>query len=172
MKLAVRVAGQCDLDICNKCQIVWYDQQEITKLAATRNEVNEFKIKMPSAYKDDLLNYHVDDNVGVCAPLGLMSGFPSDEAEIPKSTPWVTGLVCVLMFLCTAWFMNHQANMVNIVENMQNSVKTILKLFFMGLFVQSSWPKLLIVTCLFYSFGDNVEDRIGKFKFVLLILFT
>ncbi|MEQ1722362.1 MAG: rhomboid family intramembrane serine protease, partial [Pseudobdellovibrio sp.] len=32
--------------------------------------------------------------------------------------------------------------------------------------------KLLIVTCLFYSFGDNVEDRIGKFKFVLLILFT
>lgn len=171
MKLALKVADECDLDICSKCQIVWYDRYEKESLAGTLNDHSEVKMKLPSAVQG-VAEYRVDDNHSYVSKLGLMGGLPAEDAEeVPQETPWVSITICFLMFVCSAWFFNHKTDYINMLET-ASSVKDAVKIFFMLLLVQSGWISLIFTIFLFYSFADNVEDRLGKFKFIMLVLLT
>ena len=174
-----------ELDICCTCQMIWFDPQELETLPlpqpAPKNE-------LPQKAKEILANYECQrasrEITGawedVAAPeeswktLPALFGFPVelDAPEINKR-PWSTwslSAICVIVFAFTF------SDLRNVIDNW-------------GLLPADLWRHggLTLLTSMFLHggvwhlmgniyflliFGDNVEDALGKMRYILLVLFS
>lgn len=111
MKLAVRVAKKVDLDLCLKCQIVWYDTGESQQLSSDKDiSQEEYTIRPPSSLPDEMLI--LDPNVQHMS-LQLMNLQVSPavckdkENEVTDVPPYMTIAMCILIFIASAWSINY-----------------------------------------------------------------
>ena len=192
------------LDICRRCQQVWFDPSEFSDIPFKPEPPKEEKPELPPECKEaialaaiksveekaaleDIKNHRYGHNQWT--PLGGMEGPPEAWQWIPaffglpvemdaasrKSLPWVTwsfSLIMIVIFAAQMIFIPEKelAGEFGFISGDWGRLYgfTIISSFFLhgGVFHLVSNLYFLVI------FGDDVEDRLGKVKFVLLLLFS
>ena len=178
-----------ELDVCVKCQTVWFDPAELERIPLYEppkpDELPpEMKEKIALArlqLESDRINeiYHSAERSSPNAPdegwqyLAALLGFPvENDAPEVRTTPWITwGLAatCVLVFLLTCWHPGIIKEWGFIpAEWQRNGGLT----FLTSMFLHGGIGHLIGNLYFLLVFGDNAEDETGKIGYVLLILFS
>lgn len=177
-----------ELDVCCYCNLVWLDTGEWKDLeksgkthVVTAGERASYKqyadalIELDKIKKDNLLPakaVDVSHLTGVQAAMAFV-GLPVEaEEDRLNATPWITWL---LIWLCVmAAFITFKRpdvykewGYLGGLGFPQNFVRAISSFFLHG-----GWIHLLSNMYFLWVFGDNVEDHLGKLKYVLLVLFA
>ncbi len=181
--------GGLELDVCRHCLCIWFDPSEYQAIphgpeapvAARRELPRDMRAREAMAMLD-LERGRTEGQRAAGKESGppaeawkwlpALFGMPVEVGAPPISTrplaTWGLGAVLVIAFLA-AWSSLESAvrNLGFVPDEWSRSAGlTILTSFFVhgGLF------HLLGNLYFFLVFGDNVEDRLGKFKFLLLVL--
>lgn len=148
------------VDICSACNGFWFDHKEWDHLEACRSwKQLQQKSQKTSAY--------------VTWVFQLLTGMPAEFNIRPRRLPVVT---ITIMLLCSALFLL----MVNVpgvaswaeslgAKSGRGSLQTMFNLF-SNLFVHAGWLHLLGNMYFLYVLGDNVEDVMGRRRYVLFFL--
>lgn len=174
-----------ELDICCRCQLVWFDSDELDKLPK-EVPVTTPDAELPQQARTIMALHQVQEQ-----SRGVVSGY-DDEPENPwqylagimgfpieqnmpalRSTPYITWLlvlICLTVFGFT--FSNPEAAAANwgfIPEQwMRKGGFTLLS----SVFIHADLWHLLGNMYFLLIFGDNVEDFIGKKRYLLLIVLS
>jgi len=176
------------LDVCTYCHFVWFDQSEFARMTdqappgAVREElppqaaeaVARFQIASDTRIADTVESFEAGrpgpDHPWKYIP-GIL-GWPVEMEAVPVSrNPWATWLLAagmVAIFLAN-WGSDGLGRLIAQwgfipAQWHRHSGMTILSSFF----IHAGWLHLVGNLYFFLVFGDNVEDHLGRGKFLLL----
>lgn len=174
-----------DLDLCKACYSIWFDAHEYEAIPALPPEekpalppeareieaiekVRFMAENMPDDSDEEPLRFQY----AVFASLGL----PVEYENFIQSTPWITYLLILLCSLVSIpGFLNslHPKDIANhfdlIPEFASRLGRTAL---FTSFFVHANIFHWLSNMYFLFTFGDNVEDMLGKVRFLLLLILS
>jgi membrane associated rhomboid family serine protease len=176
------------VDVCRACQFVWFDSEELMALPeapAPKPERATTEPLSPEAREQAAMaKLHVDDLRRRQAEAGAepldqgwkilpgLLGLPVEhEVEPIRCWPWATwGLAAslVLVFLLTVSDLERTVAQWGLIpdETLRHGGLTLITSFFL----HAGWMHLIGNVYFLVVFGDNVEDRVGTVRYVLLIL--
>lgn len=172
MSLALNVKNECDVDLCSRCKIVWFDFQENDEIEkATQEPIN--RLKFPSQFKNDLI---YGNNSELSTSTQIMSLFlPSlreEESDRFKIDTWGTWILCLLCFFVSLYCFKDLDQAVNKYGFFKNSAFIdLLVRNFTSFFVHAGWFHLLYNVYFLWMFGDNTENELGTTGFLFLVFF-
>ncbi len=176
----------CEIDLCLRCQLVWFDKSEYDSLPR-----EEIKKKPEGIYdgldektRDVLLQFELDTvkkrykDFNDPTPTGYkfwlaLFGFPIEDDDIvTDSIPyWNFGIVglCVLAFVLSLTDLRHAIMAFGFVPSMalRYAGGTILTSFFM----HAGWWHLISNMYYLVFFGDNVQEELGPTRYIMLLFF-
>jgi membrane associated rhomboid family serine protease/Zn-finger nucleic acid-binding protein len=175
---------QFDLDVCAPCTAVWFDRGEMAVVPTVPRTAPPPELSEAAREKVALFNLHeskeqVLDNpaVGLVPPegwqwlpgiLGLPVEYEAPERKSRSWTTWAVVAVTTLVFLALMGNLPEVIRQWGFIPDQwaRHGGLTSLTSFFIhgGLFHLLSNMYFLLI------FGDNVEDDLGPFLFVLLLL--
>ena len=185
-----RIAGdngsqETDLDLCTLCRAIWFDSAELRSVPRTRPPPPAEKPLSAQAREqlaimrirlDEQIRREQDIGTGLTPPewwhwIPGIFGMPVEvDAPPRKSLPYMTwsiAVLTILVFAATASNLESAVAYWGFVPALayRHGSLTLLTSFFLhaGLF------HLISNMYFFLVFGDNVEDHLGKFYFVLLL---
>lgn len=174
-----------ELDVCCRCQEIWFDPQEISILpsppaaaedqlpAKAREIMALHAVEQQSAAMETAeANSHAPDSVWQY--LAGLCGFPVEKDAPPlKRIPLVTYaiiLLCALIYALSCRDLSGAAQAWGFIPRAWERYGGLT--FFSSMFMHGSLWHLLGNMYFLWIFGDNVEDFLGWKKFLLLILFS
>jgi len=184
-EIPVRVDQQTlTLDVCTRCQFVWFDAQELKQLPKVQREptLNEL---LPEHLREQLalaelkrhrqreLSVGFSDNAPDEAWMWIpgLLGLPIElDVDPPRSRPWVTwGLVglMVLTFLMTIGNLRAAVNQFGLVPARFARLGGLT--FLTSFFLHAGFFHLLGNAYFLAVFGDQVEDELGRWRYVWLV---
>ncbi|MBR6372889.1 MAG: rhomboid family intramembrane serine protease [Victivallales bacterium] len=170
--------GILELDVCCRCQELWFDPNEIEALPKPPPPPQA--PEMPQRARELLAMHEIErmaeENRSSAPPTGLgyvagLLGFPVENgapeiAERPWCT-WIVTALCMLVFIAT--FGNRECisewGLVP-ADCLRHNGAT----FITSMFLHAGIGHLIGNLYFFFIFGDNVEDVLGKPLFLALIL--
>jgi membrane associated rhomboid family serine protease/Zn-finger nucleic acid-binding protein len=173
------------LDVCKTCHMVWFDTDEITQLPPSSKEVTKGIAELPmetrkalalekiKKIKDDARGpeFGMDRPQELWKYIPALIGMPIEhDRQRFGSMPWLTWLIVVIAvgFSMIAFLEPGLINRFAMIPNQATRLGglTLVTSFFLhgGVFHLVGNMYFLMV------FGDNVEDYLGKLRFVILLL--
>lgn len=171
------------LDVCPTCQFVWFDPHEFGQFPAAPKKVrHEMPIKareaiamvdlQRAAKQEDNMIYESSDPEESWHWLPALLGMPVEENTIKlRSWPWLTwGLAAALVAVFALTFQHLQTTAEDFglvpAKLWRYGGFTLATSFFLhgGIFHLVSNVYFLLI------FGDNVEDDLGRWRYVLLLV--
>jgi len=171
-----------ELDVCTRCQMVWFDPRELE--ASVPPEETVSRQELPARARE-LLALHA---VKKCsAPeagspfesgeywklLPALLGMPVEEDAPPLSqlpvVTWSLILICTAVHLLAAGDLKQAIGDYGFTPNQWQRLGGMTLLT--SMFLHGGWPHLIGNMYFLSVFGDNVESEFGRLKYVLLILF-
>ncbi len=177
------------LDVCRRCQFVWFDGSEFEQLPAPELPTT-WRDRLPEDARERIALTHLAADASLREAAGsdgestgdapdepwkllpALLGFPVEhEAEPLQSLPWVTWTlmaVLVVVFLATVGDIRGAADDWGFIPDraFRHGGLTLLTCFFL----HAGWWHLVGNAYFLLVFGDNVEDCLGWRRYVLLIL--
>jgi membrane associated rhomboid family serine protease len=159
-----------EVDVCPSCMGMWLDAWEAQRLAdATR------AMRRPATPSPDPPLVQGEQRVGAGWYLfQLFSGLPVEEYNPMRRRPVVVYglmLACLAVFLVelsaadpNAFVLAFGAVPASIMKGGQPWA------WVTHMFLHGSWPHLIGNMYFLYTFGDNIEDRVGRSRFLVLYL--
>lgn len=177
--------GQMTLDVCRMCAVIWFDRSEFARLP-----------KAPPPKDMEPLPLHVRQQAAMLKAQAVLQREESVSTSPEESWHWIPGLLG-LPVECDApglrhlpwatWLTGLACSVVSflVLFSSPDECRTLLERY--G-FVPSRWNEMGGVTLLtsfflhggfihlasnmyfLVVFGDNVEDRMGKWRFVVMLL--
>ena len=178
-----------ELDVCPKCQSIWFDPSELDCLPL--NEIPEDKLSPEAkeaiaaytiAYVKETAQYQNSPVTGwstgspydIWKTIPALLGLPVEQDfNALQSRPYLTwgaAAICTLVFLLTFRNLTEFINLWGFIpqEMFRNAGTT----WITSMFLHGGWLHLLSNMYFLLVFGDNVEDEFGHLKYLLLILFS
>ncbi len=179
MRLFQSAAPPLELDACKPCGVVWFDPREFEAVpegaiespdAARLRGIETFATNRLEQMKEQGLSEEWPDETWKAIPAFL--GFPVESEANPVSRrPWVTWSLALLITALSVWAFSDLEQAVQSfgfipAEAWRYGGLTSLSSFFLhaGIF------HLVGNLYFFLVFGDNVEDYVGRWRYLLLIL--
>lgn len=173
------------LDVCSLCQYVWFDHEEYSRVPKSAEAAEQAERELSPEAKRRLAEIqveHAKDGGGLypqddSPPDGFWKFLPAilgmpveyDVNPVAKRPilTWTITAVTVLVFLASRIDLEAAVRELGFVpaEWTRYAGLTLLTSFFL----HGGWFHLLSNMYFFVVFGDNVEDRLGKLRFALLI---
>lgn len=183
-----------ELDFCPSCLLVWLDTGEWSDLAKsskveTRRRITEGSSGTPEVTRayaramlsmqkekenlDSSLNFEAAQNPAIWKIGAAIVGLPVEEKrDYYLETPWATWTLIALCVVATAYGLSSEAGRW-IYDHLAFSAKQSRPLMALtaitSFFIHGSWFHLLANGYALLVFGDNVEDHLGKGKYLLLL---
>ena len=165
-----------DLDICCRCQQLWFDPSELEALPPPTKTVKE---ELPQKAREALA-LHAIENIKITPPtpesvwslLAGFLGFPVEaNAPLLTSRPWCTwtlALLCILTFLLTLGNMPEAWQEWGMIpaECFRHGGLT----FITSMFLHGGICHLISNLYFLLVFGDNVEDALGKPVYLAVVV--
>lgn len=168
-----------ELDVCTRCQSVWFDPSELESLPL--NEIPDEKLS-PEA-KEAIAAYaiaHVRETAQyenasshyeIWKTLPTVIGLPVEEESSPlQRLPFITLLasgICIAVFLFTFKNLNAAVSALGFVP--QDMFRYCGATWLSSMFLHGGWLHLLGNMYFLLTFGDDVEDEFGHWKYLLLL---
>lgn len=171
MNLALNVKGDCDLDLCNRCKIVWFDFHESAELEKIDHEPKENKLKFPSHFKNDPFLFSQDYSLSHDLRLMFLPRLEEEESDRFKIDTWGTWLLSILcVFISIYCFkdLNFYVSKYGFLKDL--NLSQFLLRDITSFFIHGSWFHLIYNIYFLWIFGDNVENELGTSKFLFLVL--
>lgn len=172
------------IDYCKSCQNIWFDKNEwglteqslapkenLRDLESLNYKYGKALIEAKYALKEHEIERLTlrDHKVGFF--LGLL-GLPTENHEdsflVQPIVTWslllLISAISIVGFKNMDWFVKNLA----FVFNSNELILSVLKSY-TSVFVHGGWLHLLSNLYFFWIFGDNVEDYLGKQKYILLL---
>ena len=181
------LTGAMELDVCTRCQFVWFDPGELESAPAAqpapRVEASKEQAQLPQAAREALAIYEVQkmgeaardedpfpDEPWKVLPAAFGLPVESDEQELQR-WPWATWALCALIAAISILTFGNLDSVVQRFGMIPAEVwrmggATLLTSFFL----HGGWLHLMGNLYFLFVFGDNVEDYLGHAKFLLLLL--
>jgi len=175
--------AKVDVDVCRICHMIWFDAHEMDSLSALpapppvdnlSQEARELiAIEKVKAIAERARGSDFDSEppdtwwqwiAGFC-------GMPVEfDAPAETLTPWTTWLLCLAMIGATAIAFPHLQEIVQRFGLVPAQATRMRGLTFLTSFFLHAGPIHLIGNLYFlFIFGDNVEDFLGRFRYLALI---
>ena len=168
-----------ELDVCTRCQTVWFDPAELNSLKL--NEIPEEKLspevkKAIASYaiahvRETAQYENTSSGFEVWKTLPTLLGLPVEQDVSPiKRIPfitWAAAGICIAVFLFTFKDLKTVINTLGFIPKEMFRYGGIT--WFSSMFLHSNWPHLLGNMYFLLVFGDNVEDETGHWKYLLLL---
>ena len=167
-----------ELDICCRCQLLWFDQNELEALPPKPPPPPTFE--MPQKAKEILARHAIEELEGKTpapAPtpwqyVAAFFGFPVEQGAPPLTTlPWCTwslAALCVAAFVMTLPALPAYIQAMGLIpaESLRESGLT----FLTAMFLHKDIMHLMGNLYFLLIFGDNVEDALGHAGYLALVL--
>lgn len=172
-----------NIDICTSCQFVWFDYQELNYVN-TKNSDDD----LPQEFKEIVAQRRIEmeqsklenDFGGIEEDYSFSNYFlsllnlPIEENQTPlKNKPIITWILCLFI---TIVFLASLINKSQIIQNFGFIPNYFFRYYGLtlltGALLHSNIFHLLGNLYFLFVFGDNVEDFLGKKKYLFLILFS
>lgn len=184
-EVPVPVEGrELSLDVCRSCQFIWFDPSELERLPRRLPESPK-REKLPQKAREMIAVAEVEKVANESAAGDDISG-PEDswkwipglfgmpvEDQVPlrRCMPWITwGLTAALVAVFLLTLSNLEAAIWEFglipAKLWRYGGLTLLTAFFL----HGGWMHLIGNSYFLVVFGDNVEDYLGRVKFVVLLL--
>lgn len=171
------------IDVCTSCQFVWFDPNEYERMPATEKKVpvqkelsQEAKERLAMIQMKEISEKAREEDSDYCAEewwhwIPGILGMPVEEGNSLDNKPWMTWLIAtmvVVISLISFLNLSEVARQFGVIpaEIMRYGGGTLLSSFF----IHGSVIHLLGNIYFFLIFGDNVEDWLGKGKFLFLLI--
>lgn len=177
-----------ELDFCEKCSLVWFDTGEWkdVELAdakiprkVNRTETLEWARAMIAEQNKMEVARKTTSIESVSSPSVLKAvlsflGLPVEEDhDYFSSEPWVTWLLITACCILGVWLFGHEHIALSLAFYASDPAATRLLTSFTSFFVHGDIFHLLGNMYFLWIFGDNVEDELGKLRYIgLLVLAT
>lgn len=180
------------LDVCKRCQFVWFDPHELESAPpnpeAQISKVESSKDNLPQAAREALAIYEVKrmaekaeweaEEVGFewKTVLGLF-GLPIEaDGNTLERVPWATWTLGILVLLIGLTVLFAVGDPNQLIEKFGFVPATPLRMLGLTLissfFLHGGLLHLLGNLYFMLVFGDNVEDYLGRRRYLLLLLFA
>ena len=173
------------LDVCAICQLVWLDTKEYEALPKIQRE-QTFESRLPQEAREKLALLELDaireeargEDWGGDVPeaswqlLPGILGMPVEQ-DVPRirQLPWVTWVLALLISAVSIMALSDLQNIVQDYGLIPNQLGRYGGLTFLtAFFLHGGVLHLLGNMYFFVVFGDNVEERLGRWKFLLLLI--
>ena len=171
-----------NLDICRGCKLMWFDPKEYEEILALSKEH-----PLPPKEKEfiDLHQAELTRDMwlqewSLEAPeegwkyLPAMFGLPVEyEETLFQRAPWLTRLTVLLFVVIFGYDLRSLDDVIMHAGLIPADAWRYGGLSFLtSLFLHGGIFHLLFNSYFLYTFGDNVEDYLGKSRFILLVLLT
>jgi rhomboid family protein len=171
------------LDVCHLCQQVWFDPDEFEQVPYERIEP-EPEEEMPLEFKEAIalveirkaeeeINaiYEAADNHSAQQHAAGVLGLPVESnIDKPSKRAWVTWTLCATLAICfilqITKFPDLPAQLGFIPAEWTRYAGLTL---FSSFFIHANILHVLVNGYFLFIFGDNVEDKLGKVKYIALI---
>jgi membrane associated rhomboid family serine protease/Zn-finger nucleic acid-binding protein len=146
-----------ELDLCQRCEVLWLDNGEGQDLSSLET--------------DRVMNFGEATKMPLPKTVIALIGLPVEQDnDFFHRTPWLTW---TMIFLCSVSSLLAFSNMEYALAQFgyfsnQPFPQNVLTAF-TSFFIHGSLAHLLFNMYFFWIFGDNVEDNLGKFKYLLLV---
>ncbi|OVE76048.1 hypothetical protein BVX97_02405 [bacterium E08(2017)] len=177
--------GYQNIDVCTTCHFVWFDPGEHDALPRIQEKLGLYE-RLPIEAREKVAELEIEairkraeaEELGGNEPEDWWHWIPGvlglpveDEIEPIKHIPWVTwGLALIICIVSIASFDNlnriiHDFGLIPANFGRYGGFTLITSFFLHG-----GWVHLISNIYFLIIFGDNVEDRLGTIKFLLLIV--
>jgi membrane associated rhomboid family serine protease/Zn-finger nucleic acid-binding protein len=146
-----------ELDLCRRCEILWLDNGEGQDLSSIETE--------------RVLDFSAAANVPWPKTMMALVGLPVEQDnDFFHRAPYVTWILIFLCCLCSIWAFTDMEYALKTFGHYSSAPFPVNVLTaFTSFFIHGSWPHLIFNMYFFWIFGDNVEDNLGKWKYLLLV---
>ena len=170
------------LDVCTGCQLVWFDPHEFERFPQRPTESID-RDRVPQSVREKIAVAEAKavaersrgSDFGDAAPeeswkwvLGFL-GMPVEQNTNPlRSLPWITwGLAGLMAVTFLATWQHDVVEQYGLIpaEALRHGGLTLLSSFFL----HAGWIHLLGNAYFLLIFGDNVEDHLGRWRYVVLV---
>ena len=167
-----------ELDICCRCQELWFDPNELDALPKPPPPPKEAELPQQSKEilalhaVNEMKTQNIEETPSGWAYVAGLLGFPIERnAPVLNSVPivtWIVAAICVIAFIFTYGNLETIAKDWGLIpaECLRNNGAT----FFTSMFLHGGIGHLIGNMYFLLIFGDNVEDALGKPLYLLLIL--
>lgn len=166
-----------ELDICTRCQQIWFDPQELEQVPQqTQTSPVVPAVNRTSSGTTSHDREVEDAQVDKCNPLQTVAavlGFPVElKAPAKERHPWLTwGIAALCIWL---FFLTTLGDAMQVIRTWgyipaewgRHGGATI----FTSMFLHGGWLHLLGNLYFLFIFGDNVEDMLGHAKYAIMLL--
>lgn len=170
------------LDVCKRCRFVWFDPRELERLPPLppalppeeplsqeqREKIAIAKVR----HMADEAQHNTDSPDAVWKWIPAMLGMPVEHrVKAVKALPWATWCIAILCVLATVY---STGQIERVVKNFGLLPSEPLRYggltWLTSFFLHAGWIHLLGNLYFLIVFGDNVEDTLGRWKYLALIL--
>jgi len=177
--------SQFPLDVCPACQTVWFDPQEYESLPVKLRELS-FEECLPQEARERFAELRVNEirqdygegEWGDGTPdvwwkwIPAIFGLPVErETRFVYVIPWATWLIALLVIVASAagmWDLSVAARHYGLIPAQYDRDYGLT--FLTSFFIHGDFFHLISNVYFLMVFGDNVEEWLGKKRFVLLLL--
>jgi membrane associated rhomboid family serine protease len=170
-----------DLDVCTYCNAIWFDHGELRALPRDPNHVHDEELSLKAREQAALLALQTQEEEEAASTaesppegwrwLPAIFGLPVEcDAPLLKGKPWLTWSIAgvlVMTFVVTFGSLERVVQEWGFVPALwaRHGGLTLATSFLL----HAGLPHLLSNLYFLLVFGDNVEDRLGPARFVLLL---
>lgn len=174
-KMSVGFVEAVELDACEKCRWLWFDNGEMTK-AIRRNKA---RIAKPSSASNEGLrneNPLVDLKVSINEPAevfsSLVGGFGVENVYHLKRTPIVTYSLIGLCFMIGFYIRNSEAALLSVAFLPQDAFRRFGTTWVTSVFSHADFFHLLGNAVMLFLLGGDLEDKIGRKRYLEAFLIS
>jgi membrane associated rhomboid family serine protease len=175
-----------ELDACRGCQLIWFDARELAQLPARPPPEKPRELVLPPHLREKLAlakiekirSDAIDEDWREALPqepwkaAAALFGMPVEQDSSVSSTPWVTWtavLLCVIAFGVSL-----HLGLRDVVKNWGliplDSGRHAGLTWITSIFLHGGWAHLLGNMYFLLVFGDNVEECLGRVRYLALLL--
>ncbi len=148
---------ELELDLCRRCEVLWLDSGEGQDLSSLETS--------------KVLDFNSAAKMPLAKTLITLVGLPVEQDnDFFHRTPWLTWTIMGLCIVCSTLAFQNMDYALKQFGHLGNAPfpANIISAF-TSFFIHGSWLHLFFNMYFLWIFGDNVEDNLGKFKFLLLL---
>ena len=168
-----------ELDVCTRCQTVWFDPAELETLPLNEIPEEKFSPEVRQAIADYAIEHvretaqyeNAASGYEIWKTFPTLLGLPVEQDVSPIQrfplVTWAAAGICIAVFLFTLKDLKPVINAWGFIPDdmFRHGGVTWLS----SMFLHSGWLHLLGNIYFLLVFGDNVEDELGHWKYLLLL---